>query len=61
MRSEDYRLLGVFVLVSVGAAMVAALLVDTTTVPEFAVDYGVRVLLTVVIVGGIAVLVDTLG
>lgn len=57
MPSSEYGIVGIFVLASFGAAMVAALLVDTTTVSEFVVNYAIRVLVTVLLISGVAVLI----
>lgn len=58
MPSNSYAILGIFVLASFGVAILAALWVDTTTVPEFVGEYAVRVFVTVLIIGGAAVIID---
>lgn len=51
-----YGIVLVFALATVGVAVLTAVWVETTTAPEFIRNYSIRVVLTILAVGGVAVI-----
>ena len=58
MVSNKYAIFVMFVLATVGVSILAAMWVDTTTAPEFIRNYSIRVLVTILAIGGLSVIIQ---